>query len=71
MSDVVWSINIMCVILLVGVAVCIYWIFKYDDWYPNPIPDSDHNSPDEYTDARRNHTEDERLEVGTEQNSSG
>jgi len=37
-SDVVWSINIMCAILLVAVAICIYWIFKYDDWYPNSLP---------------------------------
>ena len=35
MSEVVWSINIMLAILLVGVCVTIYWIFKYDDWYPN------------------------------------
>ena len=35
MSDVVWSINIMCAILLVLVGISIYWIFKYDDWYPN------------------------------------
>jgi len=32
----VWSINILLAILLVGVCVTIYWIFKYDDWYPNP-----------------------------------
>ena len=37
MSEVVWSINIMLAILLVGVCVTIYWIFKYDDWNPNPI----------------------------------
>ena len=36
-SDVVWSINIMLALLLVVVGVSIYWIFKYDDWYPNPI----------------------------------
>ena len=36
-SDIVWSINIMCAILLVGVALFLYYIFKYDDWYPNPI----------------------------------
>ena len=36
-SDVVWSINIMLALLLVAVGVSIYWIFKYDDWYPNPI----------------------------------
>ena len=38
-SDVVWSINIMLALLLVGVGVSIYWIFKYDDWNPNPIND--------------------------------
>ena len=36
MSEVVWSINIMIAILLVAVGISIYWIFKYDDWYPNP-----------------------------------
>ncbi len=41
MSDVVWSINIMLALLLVGVGVSIYWIFKYDDWNPNPIITSD------------------------------
>ena len=35
MSEVVWSINIMCAILLVLVGISIYWIFKYDEWYPN------------------------------------
>ncbi len=35
MSEVVHSVNIMLAILLVGVCVTIYWIFKYDDWYPN------------------------------------
>ena len=35
MSDVVWSINIMLALLLVSVCVTIYWIFKYDEWYPN------------------------------------
>ena len=37
MSEVVHSVNIMLAILLVGVCVTIYWIFKYDDWNPNPI----------------------------------
>ena len=37
MSEIVHSVNIMIVILLVGVCVTIYWIFKYDDWNPNPI----------------------------------
>ena len=27
----------MIAILLVGVCVTIYWIFKYDDWNPNPV----------------------------------
>ena len=36
-SDVVWSINIMLAILLIGVCITIYWIFKYDEWYPNDI----------------------------------
>ena len=35
MSEVVHSVNIMLSILLVGVCVTIYWIFKYDEWYPN------------------------------------
>ena len=34
MSDVVWSINIMIGLLLIGVCVTLYWIFKYDEWYP-------------------------------------
>ena len=36
-GEVVHSVNIMIAILLVGVCVTIYWIFKYDDWNPNPI----------------------------------
>ena len=39
MSEVVWSINIMLALLLSGVGVSIYWIFKYDDWNPNPVTD--------------------------------
>ena len=35
MVDVVWSINIMCAILLVSVGVVIYYIFKYDEFWPN------------------------------------
>ena len=35
MSEVVWSVNIMCAILLVAVGVVIYYIFMYDTWYPN------------------------------------
>ena len=34
-SDVVWSINIMLAILLIAVGYVIYWVFKYDEWYPN------------------------------------
>ena len=37
MSDVVWSVNIMVALLLVLVCVTLYWIFKYDEWYPNDI----------------------------------
>ena len=39
MSEVVWSINILIAILLIAVGISIYWIFKYDDWYPNPVTD--------------------------------
>ena len=35
-GEVVWSINIMIGLLLIAVSVTIYWIFKYDDWNPNP-----------------------------------
>ncbi len=35
MSQVVHSVNIMIAILLVLVGISIYWIFKYDEWYPN------------------------------------
>ena len=44
MSEVVHSVNIMLAILLVGVCVTIYWIFKYDDWNPNPISHSNNSS---------------------------
>ena len=44
MSDVVHSVNIMVAILLVGVCVTLYWIFKYDDWNPNPIITNDESS---------------------------
>ena len=43
MSEVVHSVNIMIAILIVGVCVTIYWVFKYDDWNPNPISNSDHS----------------------------
>ena len=35
MSEVVHSVNIMLAILLIAVCITIYWIFKYDEWYPN------------------------------------
>ena len=35
MSEVVHSVNILLAIHLVGVCVTIYWILKYDEWYPN------------------------------------
>ena len=41
MSEVVHSVNIMLAVLLVGVCVTIYWIFRYDDWNPNPVVHSD------------------------------
>jgi len=37
MTQVVWSINIMLAVLLIAVGYVIYWVFKYDDWNPNPI----------------------------------
>jgi len=50
-SDVVWSINIMLGILLSSVGYVIYWIFKYDDWNPNPCisehPNESMDSADE------------------------
>ena len=45
MSDVVWSVNIMVSLLLVLVCVTLYWIFKYDEWYPNDNVHS-HISPE-------------------------
>ena len=38
-SEVIWSVNIMIGILLVAVAVAIYYIFMYDTWYPNERQD--------------------------------
>ena len=35
MSEVVWSVNIMIAILLISVGIVIYYIFQYDNWYPN------------------------------------
>ena len=37
----------MLALLLVAVGVSIYWIFKYDDWNPNPyIPKPSNESMD-------------------------
>ena len=58
MSQVVHSVNIMIAILLVGVCVTIYWIFKYDDWYPNDIVYSHVPNESECDDSG-----DEKLEV--------
>ena len=51
MSQVVWSINIMIGVLLVAVGYVIYWIFKYDEWYPNDI--ASHVSPERGSDDPR------------------
>tara|TARA_B100001250_G_scaffold65828_1_gene52278 strand:+ start:42 stop:209 length:168 start_codon:yes stop_codon:yes gene_type:complete len=51
MSDVIWSINIMLGLLLSGVGASIYWIFKYDDWNPNPLVDDHHSNGDDEQDA--------------------
>ena len=40
MSDVVWSINIMIAILLISVVIVLYYIFQYDNWYPNGSDDT-------------------------------
>ena len=46
-SEVVHSVNIMIALLLVGVSVTIYWIFKYDDWHPNTIDHSNQSQSDD------------------------
>ena len=51
----------MCAILLVAVGIVIFWIFKYDDWYPNPVIDSHIPSQSQSVD-----TGDEAMEVGAE-----
>ena len=65
MSEVVHSVNIMIAILLVAVCVTIYWIFKYDDWNPNPSVNS-HVS----TERESPHSGDEKLEVRTREDTS-
>ena len=47
MSEVVQGVNIMIAILLVAVCVTIYWIFKYDDWYPKSINDNHFSESDD------------------------
>ena len=61
MTDVVQSVNIMLAILLVGVCVTIYWIFKYDEWYPN---DNVHSHIP--VESEHNDSGDERLSGRTE-----
>ena len=58
MSEVVWSVNIMVAILLVAVGYVIYWVFKYDEWYPNDNVHSHISSESEHGDSG-----DEKLEV--------
>ena len=38
--DIVWSVNIMLAILLIGVGVVIYYIFMYDEFWPNGSDDT-------------------------------
>ena len=69
-SDFVWSVNIMCAILVVGVALFLYYIFKYDDWYPNPITITDPEPSDGMAgeaatlrwDATRQQCDDQQLD---------
>ena len=51
LSDIVWSINIMVALLLVLVSATIYWIFKYDEWYPNDIVHSHISTESECDDS--------------------
>ncbi len=51
----------MCAILLVAVGIVIFWIFKYDDWYPNPITHNDIS-----TESQHNDTGVQELGSGTE-----
>ena len=62
MSEIVHSVNIMIAILLVGVCVTIYWIFKYDDLNPNPITIDEHTSAS-ISDSRGDGSEDEGTSV--------
>ncbi len=47
--DIVWSVNIMLAILLVGVGVAIYYIFMYDTWYPNEQGEDSHTRNEDRT----------------------
>ena len=60
-GEVVHSVNIMIALLLVGVSVTIYWIFKYDDWNPNPVVHSDISDESQCMDSG-----DEELGSGAE-----
>ena len=40
MGQVVHSVNIMIAILLVAVGIVIYYIFKYDEFWPNGSDDT-------------------------------
>ena len=62
-GNIVWGVVWMIVVLLVCVSVSLVYIFKYDDWYPNPIVDERHSD--------RNDAEDAGVEVGAEQILSG
>ena len=57
-SDVVWGVNIMIAILLVLVCITLYWIFKYDELYPNDNVHIHITVQSEHDD-----TGDEKLEV--------
>ena len=49
MGEVVWSINILLAILLIGVCLTIYYIFMYDTWYPNEQVSADSSLGDAST----------------------
>jgi len=38
-------------ILLIAVGYVIYWVFKYDDWNPNPVVHSDISTESEHGDS--------------------
>ena len=63
MSDVTQSINIMIGILLSSVGYIVFWIFKYDDWYPNDIPTHDSSSGIGVAISHGDDAKDEGVEV--------